>query len=98
MKKFLQTHTLKILSTFDEEIKRTLNSLPIDIFIKNYYRDNKGLGSHDRQIISENVFSAIRYKVFLDLISPKPVTWEKRIEMLYSKKFEDRLNDTSFPL
>ena len=98
MKKFLDTHTVRILNVFEEELQKKANPLPMDIFINSYYRHNKVLESSDKQIIYQNVYAAIRHKIFLDLISPKPLTWEKRIEMFGSKKFQDQLKNSSFEL
>ena len=45
---------------------------PADTVLSEFYRANRGLGSHDRPFISETVFSILRNKRLLETIVPKP--------------------------
>ncbi len=55
--------------------------------MRNYFKDNKKLGSTERKIIYDSVYNLVRYKIFLDMISTKPLTWESRLDALHSEKF-----------
>lgn len=50
---FREYHTSIILKKFDFK-------LPLDRFLQRYFRANKAIGSKDRKVISESVYSAIR--------------------------------------
>ena len=86
LKKFLSSHILKILNGFDNELSKPAQFTPLDLFLRNFYKENKKLGSHDRAVITDYVYASIKHKILLDTISPKPVTWESRLNALYSEK------------
>lgn len=81
---FRTYHLLKILQEFDSQ------TLPLDLFISLYFRKNSALGSKDRAAISDKIYSIIRWKGLVDYLSPKPVNWEVRLQVLEqieNKKF-----------
>ena len=98
LKKFLASHVVKILNGFEPELAKPAQSIPLDIYLRRYMKENKSLGSHDRQVISETVYSAIKYKVFLDTITPKPATWESKVSNLFTDKFFNQQKNPSFLL
>lgn len=75
MKTFRKHHLLQILSAYNP------NSLPADVLLRNYFRENKAIGSKDRRVISEKVYHLIRNRAILDYHLKKPLTWEKRLDL-----------------
>src|SRR3990167_1129058 len=51
-------------------------SLPLDLFLNQYYRANKALGSKDRLFLSETLYAVIRWKGLLDASGKDDQTWE----------------------
>ena len=49
------------------ELKR-----PADTVLSEFFRANRGLGSHDRPFVAETVFSVLRNKRLLETIVPLP--------------------------
>lgn len=97
IKKFLRDHITQILSTFESKLAAPRpQTMPLDMHLKYYFNVHKSLGSHDRLIISETTYKLVRYKVYLDTISKKPLTWPGRIEALLSPDFENNLKNPSF--
>lgn len=85
---FREYHLLEILSDYSHQ------HLPIDVYLKNYFRSHKQIGSNDRREIALKAYGLIRWQGLLDYLSEKPCSWEKRLE-----SFEDfdpeKLFDTS---
>lgn len=98
VKKFLNTHIVKILDDFQNELVKVQDYTPLDLFLRKYMKTQKNLGSHDRSIIQENVYGAIKHKIFLDAISKKPVTWQSRVDSLYSDSFFQNKKNSDFPM
>jgi 16S rRNA (cytosine967-C5)-methyltransferase len=73
---FREYHLLSLLKSYDQQ------TLPLDLFISHYFRDNKAIGSKDRSFIAETVYAMIRQKGLLDFLCELPATWEKRFELL----------------
>lgn len=95
LKNFLRGQAIKVLEDYEKEITSNANSLPIDRFLKKHFLSHKNMGSTERSNIIETVNIALKQKVYLDAISPKPVTWESRLETLKSKKFYDQYKNPS---
>jgi len=98
LKKFLAVHIVKALQGFEAELSKPTRSTPLDIYVKNFMKENKKLGSSDRAVITDYIYAAIRHKVLLDVIAQKPVTWESRIAALYSDIFFNQQKNPSFLL
>jgi hypothetical protein len=96
IKKFLSSHVVKVLHSFEPELTKPAHSIPLDLHLRRYLSENKKLGSHDRATITEYVYGTIKHKILLDVISPKPVTWETRVETLYTDKFYNQQKNPSF--
>ena len=45
---------------------------PADTVLAEFFRQNRQLGSHDRQFIGDTVFSILRHKRLLETIVPQP--------------------------
>jgi len=89
---FRKHHFLIILKEFNNK------NIPLDAFLRNYFKKNKSLGSKDRKEICENLYKLIRWKGLIDLLCIPPVTWEKRIEKLKNFDFKKYLSDESIPI
>lgn len=70
---FIKYHTLKILNEFVDEF------IPLDLFLSNYFRKNKSIGSKDRKKICEMIYGITRWKGLIDYLIDKPATFEKRV-------------------
>lgn len=102
LKTFLKVNTIKVLSSFEQLIQEKSSQIfyskPFDLHLKNYFKENKKLGSHDRYTIAELSYKMIRYKEFLDVISPKPLTWSERLETMISEDFNNQLKNENLSL
>jgi len=74
MKTFRRYHLLKIL---DAQMRSTL---PLDAFLRDYFRENKAVGSKDRQEICETLYGMVRWRGLIDSQCTKPITWENRLD------------------
>lgn len=73
---FREHHLLSILNSFDTQ------NLPLDLFLRNYFRANHSVGSKDRKEICEKIYTLIRHRSLLDYLSTTPPSWESRYEAL----------------
>lgn len=71
---FREHHLLQILNIFEEQ------SLPLDVFLRNYFRAHSSIGSKDRKEICETIYSMIRWRGLLDHIAQRPLSWETRFQ------------------
>ena len=76
---FREYHLLQILSFFEEQ------SLPLDVFLRNYFRTNRSVGSKDRKEICETLYGMIRWRGLLDHMAEIPLSWENPIARSYTK-------------
>ena len=79
MKLFRKHHLLTIL----KETSRA--NLPLDAFLRNYFRKHKAVGSKDRAEICKILYGIIRWRGLIDARCSKPLTWEKRVEAYLQK-------------
>jgi 16S rRNA (cytosine967-C5)-methyltransferase len=69
---FPEHHLFQLLKRFDNQ------HLPLDLFLSNYFKAHRALGSKDRLLITQAVYGMTRWKTLLDhLVGPTP-TWELR--------------------
>jgi 16S rRNA (cytosine(967)-C(5))-methyltransferase len=73
---FRDYHTIEILKKFEQ------SKSPLDLVLRNYFKDHKALGSKDRNFIGNNVYYIIRNLSLIDYYLKSPKTWEKRVEIL----------------
>lgn len=83
IKPFRHHHIIQILEGYSEQ------SLPLDIFLNQYYRTHKALGSKDRLYIGDAAFAIIRWCGLLDAQIEGPIDWEKRVDLFFSKPLEE---------
>ncbi len=55
-------------------------SLPMDGFLRRYFREHKAVGSKDRQEICETLYGLIRHRGVVDAHCTKPISWKGRLE------------------
>jgi 16S rRNA (cytosine967-C5)-methyltransferase len=84
MKLFRKHHLLKILKDSGN------STLPMDAFLRNYFREHKAVGSKDRAEICETLYGMIRWKGLIDAKCSKPITWESRLESYLSFPTENQ--------
>lgn len=88
---FCNHHLFNILHNYEKQ------QLPLDLFISNYFRANKAIGSKDRGYIAEKIYALIRWQGLLDHLSSQPVSWEKRLALLTNLNPQQHLTDPSIP-
>ena len=89
--KFRTGHILKILEAYEKE------NIPADIFLSNYFRKNKAIGSKDRKYIAENIYLLIRWKGLIDYFVNKPICRKKRLDILSSLNIEEEIKNKDIP-
>jgi 16S rRNA (cytosine967-C5)-methyltransferase len=89
-KPFREYHLLQILSSFEKQ------SLPLDAFLRNYFRSHTAVGSKDRKEICEIIYGMIRWKGLLDHLSEKPSSWENRFRA-FIKFSQNKTCDSTLP-
>ena len=83
MKKFREYHLLKILHESEKVF------LPMDAFLRRYFREHKAVGSKDRQEICEVLYGMIRWRGLIDAHCLKPLSWGKRLEAYLTLSSKD---------
>lgn len=89
---FKEHHLFALLQAYERQ------TLPLDLFVSHYFRDNKSLGSKDRGFIAETIYAMIRWKGLLDYLAPPTETsWRKRYEIFQNTDFENIQQQTQIP-
>lgn len=91
MRNFRDYHLLMILNAFD------LSPLPLDVFLSKFFREHKAIGSKDRSYICEKIYQMIRWQSLLDHLCKKPVSWEKRLQIVLEQDLTPYIYDTTIP-
>ncbi len=91
-KSFREYHLFNILSEYERQ------TLPLDRFLKEYFRFHKAIGSKDRKVLCENIYSMIRWKGLLDYLCNKPISWEARYQKLIQIKPDCFFDSDQIPL
>lgn len=91
-KTFREHHLLTILSKYENQM------LPLDHFLKKYFHVHKAIGSKDRKVLCENIYSMIRWKDLLDYLCNKPISWETRYRKLIQIKPDHFFDNAQIPL
>lgn len=89
---FREHHLFTLLTDYDNQ------NLPLDLFINQYFRAHKSLGSKDRGFIAETTYALIRWQGLLDEISPKPISWENRYKIFLETNLDEIQQNESIPL
>lgn len=88
---FRNHHLLSILKQYEAQPH------PLDLFLKNYFRFHRAVGSKDRKVICETLYGLIRWRGLIDHFCPKSATWEDRILCFQALNPLDHLSDASIP-
>ncbi|NGX29819.1 MAG: Ribosomal RNA small subunit methyltransferase B [Candidatus Anoxychlamydiales bacterium] len=89
---FRKFHLLTILKEFSKK------KLPLDVFLRNYFKNHKSIGSKDRKSICEDLYKLIRWNGLIDFLCKKtPITFEDRLEILEDFDFKRYLDDKKIP-
>lgn len=88
---FRDHHLLTLLHNYDKQ------HLPLDLFISNYFRDHKALGSKDRGTIAETVYAMVRWRALLDYLIGAEPNWEKRLTLFAHFDAKKYAEDPTIP-
>ncbi len=88
---FRDHHLLSILHLFDGE------TLPLDIFLRYYFRVHTAVGSKDRKEICDKVYGMVRWRGLLDHLIKEPLSWEARLQAYASPLFEKSKQNPLLP-
>ncbi len=91
-KPFREHHLLNTLFAFEEQ------SLPLDVFLRNYFRTHTAVGSKDRKEICEAIYSIIRWKSLLEYVGEKPSNWETLYRAYTRFNAKEAIQDPSIPV
>jgi 16S rRNA (cytosine(967)-C(5))-methyltransferase len=83
IKPFRDHHLLQAIQAYTDQ------TLPLDLYLNQYYRANKALGSKDRLFLNETIFTMIRWKGLLDAFSEPPHGWAETIKVFQSTTIDD---------
>lgn len=72
---FRHYHILCILEGYDQQ------DLPLDLFLKDYFKARTAVGSKDRPFISDAVYTIVRWRGLLDYLCDAPIDWAKRLDI-----------------
>jgi len=89
---FRDYHLLKILALYENQ------SCPLDLFLRNYFKFHRAVGSKDRKVICDSIYTLIRWKGLIDYFCDRPVTWEKRYNFLKKNNPTCHVHDQGIPL
>jgi 16S rRNA (cytosine967-C5)-methyltransferase len=90
-KPFRQHHLFQCLNSFEQQ------SLPLDLFLRHYFRKHQAIGSKDRKEICEAIYGMIRWRGLLDHLSGKPFSWEQRFRVYADFSPKRTLDDATIP-
>lgn len=88
---FREHHLLILLKQYDQQ------DAPLDVFMSQYFRANKAIGSKDRGVIADIAYGMVRWQGLLDFLCTKPLSWEKRYE-IFQQNFREESKDKDIPL
>lgn len=69
---FREHHLFKLLASYDQQ------TLPLDVWMNQYFRAHTSLGSKDRGMIAEAAYGMMRWRGLLDYLCEESISWEKR--------------------
>lgn len=88
---FRQHHILSILEGYDKQ------SLPLDLFLKDYFRLHKALGSKDRAYVADTTCALVRWKGLLDFLCGENPDWQQRLNIFFDPSFEKSKQNKNLP-
>ena len=88
---FREHHLFEILNAFEAR------PLPLDHFLRNYFRAHPAVGSKDRKVICEALYAMIRWRGLFDYLTSGPTSWETRYARFLQCDPMQSIGDTSIP-
>ncbi len=91
---FRTFHVLELIKEYE------LSFSPLDVFVNNYLKKHKAIGSKDRKFIRDKVFLLIRNRGLLDFLLDEKkleISWKNRYLELLDPNFDLRKNDPNYP-
>ncbi len=89
---FPEHHLFQLLKQFENQY------LPLDLFLSNYFRAHRALGSKDRQLIAHAIYGMTRWRSLLDHLAGPTPTWEQRYALFRSFQPASYLLANAIPL
>ncbi len=89
---FPEYHLFQLLRRFDNQ------HLPLDLFLSQYFRAHKQLGSKDRRTIAQAVYGMSRWQSLIDFLVEGQPSWEKRYALFRCFQPDQYLYVNSIPL
>lgn len=82
---FQKKHLIAVLKGFN------LGSIPLDLFMYRYFKNNRSLGANDRRVINRISYEIVKNLCFVEERAKKPLSWESRIDAFLSFDIEDEI-------
>jgi len=89
---FSTYHLLQALGRFENQY------LPLDLFLRHYFKAHHQLGAKDRRTISDAIYGMFRWKLLLDHLIGPTTTWEKRYHIYQQFQPTNYLSVNAIPL
>ncbi len=89
---FPEHHLFQLLKRYENQ------HLALDLFLSQYFKANKALGSKDRQLIAHAVYGMSRFKLLLDYLAGPAPNWEQRYAIFRSFQPNSYLSVNTIPL
>lgn len=89
---FREHHLIAVLEEYEKQ------TLPMDFYLRNYFRDHKALGPKDRGFVAETLYAMLRWRGLLDHVCEKPLTWDRRFDFFASQQLEACKQREDIPL
>lgn len=91
-------HVVSILEEFEKKhLLEPERNIPLDLFMRFYFLDNKHVFASDRAQIVDYVYSLTSYKLYLSAICKRPINWSKRLEAFNGPAFEQNFTNGDIP-
>lgn len=92
-------HVISILENFEKKhLLEPERNIPLDLFLRFYFLDNKHVEASDRSQIVDYVYSLTAWKLYLSTISARPINWAQRLQAFTSPKFEENILNGEIPI
>lgn len=88
---YREYHLLALLDAYSKQ------TLPLDFFISQYFREHPSLGSKDRAFVAETVYALVRWQALLDYIAPSS-SWSDRYRTFLEADLENLQLREDIPL
>ena len=88
---FREHHLFEILNGYEAQ------GAPLDLFLRNYFRQHHAVGAKDRKFICETLYQMIRWRGLLDHFAEKPISWSTRYRCLQGFSPKSHLQDLQIP-